>query len=180
VIRCRFARHHVRSGRLQSSRSSPTTGHSFARHFDHPGPGARAARLTIEFAQKEAPVRTRRHARNRRAAEAGIRRAVRALLRWRSGTRINGLTVSQPNDYGTRASRALSAKFCSVRLQTRFGPVLGSVSPTSSSARSMALALALADRSACLAGTRFLRRSHQCPAAHRRATAAAAQSIAPG
>ena len=30
--------------------------------------------------------------------------------------------VSQPNDYGTRASRALSAKFCSVRPQTPARP----------------------------------------------------------
>jgi hypothetical protein len=148
--------------------------------------------LTSAFAQKEAPVRTRRHARNRRAAEAGIRRRFVLFCGWRS-ERGSTVPVSQPNDYGTRASRALSAKFCSVRPQTPARPsaricVADKLVCALVGARPGAIGerqvddghhLALADRSACLAGTRFLRRSHQWPAAYRRATAAAAQSIAP-
>ena len=49
-------------------------------------------------------VRTRRHARNRRAAEASIRRAVHALLSWRSGTRINGADLAKPWSIAKRAA----------------------------------------------------------------------------
>jgi hypothetical protein len=65
----------------------------------------RALRSVLEHPPgREVPVRTRRHARNRRAAEAGIRRAVRALLRWRSGTRINGPDLAKPPSIARRAA----------------------------------------------------------------------------
>src|ERR1039458_6109554 len=53
------------------------------------------------------------------------------------------------------------ARFCSVRLQTRFGPVLGSVSRTSSSARSLAFAQAPSASDRSTTGTTWRLRTDQ-------------------
>ena len=59
-------------------------------------------RLALPFAQKEAPVRNRRHARIDELRNPAYGGRFVLFCAGEAGTRINGLTVSHPADCETR------------------------------------------------------------------------------